>query len=113
MWGRSYPAAAIARVEWSTYARSYAAPRYRPPHPSQRCCPKDTGPAPDVEAIHHLIEQYTQAVDTVDLNLLSQIWSHSPEVSFIYPLGEEDGFDAIETAGLSKRNGRHVLGTRS
>jgi ketosteroid isomerase-like protein len=56
----------------------------------------DTGPAPDVAAIHHLIERYTKAVDTVDLNLLSQVWSHSPEVSFIYPLGEEHGFDAIE-----------------
>jgi ketosteroid isomerase-like protein len=56
----------------------------------------DTGFAPDVEAIHTLINQYTKAVDTVDLKLLSQIWSHSPEVSFIYPLGEEHGFDAIE-----------------
>jgi ketosteroid isomerase-like protein len=56
----------------------------------------DAGPAPDVMAIHHLIDQYTKAVDTVDLNLLSQIWSHSPEVSFIYPMGEEHGFDAIE-----------------
>jgi ketosteroid isomerase-like protein len=57
---------------------------------------EDTGPAPDVKEIHYLIERYTKAVDTVDLNLLSQIWSHSPEVSFIYPLGEEHGFDAIE-----------------
>jgi ketosteroid isomerase-like protein len=56
----------------------------------------DTGPATDVEAIHSLINQYTKAVHTVDLQLLSQIWSHSPEVSFIYPLGEEHGFDAIE-----------------
>jgi ketosteroid isomerase-like protein len=57
---------------------------------------QETGPAADVEAIHRLIGQYTKAVDTVDLNLLSQIWSHSPEVSFIYPLGEEHGLDAIE-----------------
>src|SRR5579863_7197414 len=56
----------------------------------------NTGPARDVEAIHQLINRYAKAVDTVDLNLLSQIWSHSPEVSFIYPLGEEHGFDAIE-----------------
>src|ERR1700729_4104270 len=56
----------------------------------------DTGSERDIAAIHHLIEQYGKAVDTVDLNLLSQIWSHSPEVSFIYPLGEEHGFDAIE-----------------
>jgi ketosteroid isomerase-like protein len=56
----------------------------------------DTDPAPDLAAIHELIKQYTNAVDSVDLKLLSQIWSHSPEVSFIYPLGEEKGFDAIE-----------------
>jgi ketosteroid isomerase-like protein len=56
----------------------------------------DTGPPSDVAAVHRLIEQYTKAVDTVDLKLLSQIWSHSPEVTFIYPLGEEQGFDAIE-----------------
>ena len=77
--------------------RSYPFRCYRLPRPSIcRCCQEDTGPAPDVEAIHHLIERYTKAVDTVDLNLLAQIWSHSPEVSFIYPLGEEHGFDAIE-----------------
>ena len=57
--------------------------------------PTDTGPASDVAALRHLIEQYGEAVDTVDLNLLSQIWSHSPEVSFVYPLGEEHGFEAI------------------
>ncbi len=56
----------------------------------------DTGPGRDIAAIHNLLEQYAKAVDTVDLTLLSQIWSHSPEVSFIYPLGEEHGFDAIE-----------------
>ncbi|MBV9405924.1 MAG: nuclear transport factor 2 family protein [Acidobacteriaceae bacterium] len=56
----------------------------------------DSGPASDVKAIHELVERYLKAVDTVDVNLLSQIWSHSSEASFIYPLGEEHGFDAIE-----------------
>jgi ketosteroid isomerase-like protein len=56
----------------------------------------DTGSGPDVNAIHQLIQHYAQAVDTVDLSLLSRIWSHSAEVSFIYPLGEEHGFSAIE-----------------
>ena len=64
--------------------------------PAYAAAQTDTGPAPDIAAIHHLIEQYAKAVDTVDLNLLSQIWSHAPEVSFIYPLGEQHGFDAIE-----------------
>jgi ketosteroid isomerase-like protein len=60
------------------------------------CIEADIGPASDVMAIHGLVEQYLQAVDKVDLTLLSQIWSHSPEASFIYPLGEEHGYDAIE-----------------
>jgi len=64
--------------------------------PACAAAQEDTGAAPEVEEIHYLIERYTKAVDTVDLKLLSQIWSHSPEVSFIYPLGEEHGFDAIE-----------------
>jgi ketosteroid isomerase-like protein len=55
----------------------------------------DTGPAADVAAIHTLIDHYTQAVDTADGKMLAQIWSHSPEVSFIYPLGEEHGYDSI------------------
>ena len=56
----------------------------------------DSGPASDAKTIRQLLERYLKAVDTVDLNLLSQIWSHSSESSFIYPLGEEHGFDAIE-----------------
>jgi hypothetical protein len=56
----------------------------------------DTGPDTDVNAIGQLIARYVQAVNTVDLSLLSQIWSHSVEVSFIYPLGEEHGVDAIQ-----------------
>lgn len=53
-------------------------------------------PSADSAAIHDLLAQYVKAVDTVDLKLLASIWSHSPEVSFIYPLGEEHGFDAIQ-----------------
>jgi len=52
--------------------------------PAYAMAQTDTGPEPDVAAIHHLVDQYAKAVDTVDLDLLAQIWSHSPEVSFIY-----------------------------
>ncbi len=52
--------------------------------------------AADSTAIHDLLGQYAKAVDRVDLKLLAEIWSHSPDVSFIYPLGEEHGFEAIE-----------------
>lgn len=64
--------------------------------PAYAAAQTDTGDGNDVTALHQLIEQYAKAVDTVDLNQMSQIWSHSPEVSFIYPLGEEHGLDAIE-----------------
>lgn len=56
----------------------------------------DASHASDVQAIHQLIDRYAEAVSKLDLNLLSQVWSHSPEVSFVYPLGEEHGYDAIE-----------------
>lgn len=56
----------------------------------------DSGPAAEVLAIHRLIHRYARAVDTADPELLGEIWSHSPAVSFIYPLGEERGFEAIE-----------------
>lgn len=65
--------------------------------PANPCCqPGDGAAVADSAAIHRLLGQYAKAVDTVDLKLLAQIWSHSPDVSFIYPLGEEHGFDAIE-----------------
>lgn len=65
--------------------------------PAYAGCQPDAGAAAvDNLAIHRLLDQYAQAIDTVDLKLLSQIWSHSPDVSFIYPLGEEHGFDAIQ-----------------
>jgi ketosteroid isomerase-like protein len=56
----------------------------------------DTGRAADVAAIHKLLERYAKAVDSIDSHELSEIWSHSAEVSFVYPLGEEKGFDAIK-----------------
>lgn len=64
--------------------------------PAGAAAQADSGPAADVLAIHRLIHRYARAVNTVDADLLAEIWSHSPEVSFISPLGEERGFQAIE-----------------
>ena len=52
-----------------------------------------------------------ERIRAVDLKLLDQIWSHAPDVSFIYPLGEERGFAAIEQNVFEKAMGgmfRHV-----
>jgi|GEM_PF-1446558 len=67
-----------------------------PAYARGQAAPDAAAAAADNLAIHRLLDQYAKAVDTVDLKLLAQIWYHSAEVSFIYPLGEEHGFDAIE-----------------
>jgi|SRR5579871_2313837 len=54
------------------------------------------GPAADVKAIHVIIARYEKVVDTTDVNELAQLFSHADDVTFIYPLGGERGFDAIE-----------------
>jgi ketosteroid isomerase-like protein len=64
--------------------------------PTCACGQAGVSASADSTAIHDLLGQYAKAVDSVDLKLLAEIWSHSPDVSFIYPLGEEHGFEAIE-----------------
>ena len=61
-----------------------------------QAAPDAAAASADNLAIHRLLDRYAKAVDTVDLKLMTQIWSHSPDVTFIYPLGEEHGFNAIE-----------------
>lgn len=95
-WRIAIPAGADCQIEWAQMSARMLLVTVAFLVPAGIGAQTNTGPAPDVGAIHHLINLYAKAVDTVDLNLLSQIWSHSPEVSFVYPLGEEHGFDAIE-----------------
>jgi hypothetical protein len=56
---------------------------------------QDSGAQADVDSIQHLIGEYATAVDTADVTLVRQIWSHSPDVSFIHPRGHEHGLDQI------------------
>lgn len=46
---------------------------------------------PDVQFIQNLIAEYASAADHADAALASQIWSHSPDASFIYPEGHAHG----------------------
>jgi len=64
--------------------------------PAGAVAQQEAGPASDLKAIHALIDRYAKSVDTLDPDLISQVWSHAGQVSFIYPLGEEHGLDAIE-----------------
>jgi ketosteroid isomerase-like protein len=56
---------------------------------------QSTGAAADVDSLQHLIAEYANAVDAADVTLVRKIWSNSPEVSFIHPMGHEHGLDQV------------------
>ena len=56
---------------------------------------QNSGAPADIGEIQHLLAQYAKAVDTADVELVRQIWSNSPEVSFIHPRGHEHGLDQV------------------
>ena len=41
------------------------------------------------------MQKYATSIDNADLALASEIWSHDPGVTFIYPLGTAHGFEQI------------------
>lgn len=57
---------------------------------------QSTGPQVDIQSIQGLIAEYTRSIDKVDTTLAAEIWSASPEVSFIHPLGHAYGFDQVK-----------------
>ena len=57
---------------------------------------QSTGPEADVQSIRALIANYARSIDTADTTLAAEIWSASPEVSFIHPLGHAHGFDQVK-----------------
>jgi ketosteroid isomerase-like protein len=54
------------------------------------------GTKEDVQSIEHLIASYATSIDNADTKLAEQIWSTSPDVSFIHPRGEEHGLSKVE-----------------
>jgi ketosteroid isomerase-like protein len=66
---------------------------------------QNTGDPAHIDSIQHLIADYAKAVDTADVKLVAEIWSNSPEVSFIHPLGHEHGLDQVEQNVF-----RHLMG---
>ncbi len=49
----------------------------------------------DRQQIQGLIEKYAQSIDAADTTLAAEVWSQSPDVSFIHPQGHEHGFDQV------------------
>jgi len=48
------------------------------------------------DAIRQQIERYTAALDAADIDLASQVWRTSAEVSFIHPAGHARGWEEVK-----------------
>jgi ketosteroid isomerase-like protein len=48
------------------------------------------------EAIRQQIAKYTAALDAADIDLASQVWRASAEVSFIHPAGHARGWEEVK-----------------
>jgi len=48
------------------------------------------------DQIKQLIATYAAAADGADVDLASQVWSNSPDVSFIHPQGHEHGWEEVK-----------------
>jgi ketosteroid isomerase-like protein len=48
-----------------------------------------------IKQISGILQQYATSIDNADVALASQIWSHDPGVTFIFPLGTAHGFQQI------------------
>jgi ketosteroid isomerase-like protein len=48
------------------------------------------------DAIRQQIAKYTVALDTADIDLASQVWRTSAEVSFIHPAGHAHGWEEVK-----------------
>ena len=52
--------------------------------------------AADAQSIRGIIEKYAKSVDGADTTLAGEIWSKSPDVSFIHPRGYERGWEQVK-----------------
>ena len=48
------------------------------------------------DAIQQQLAKYTAALDAADINLASQVWLTSPEVSLIHPAGHQHGWEQVK-----------------
>ncbi len=53
------------------------------------------GDQEQITQIKAILQKYTTSIDNADVALASEIWSHDPSVTFIFPLGTAHGFEQI------------------
>jgi ketosteroid isomerase-like protein len=60
------------------------------------CARETPGPQAATEAIKAQIAKYLAALDAADSAMAGEVWLNSPEISLIWPLGYEHGWDQIK-----------------
>lgn len=75
---------------------SWGAPRGRGAGWIAEAAPQERDERTQDDAIRHLIAKYAQSIDEANTTLASEIWATTPDVSFIYPLGYERGWDEVK-----------------
>jgi hypothetical protein len=62
---------------------------------------------PDAKAtIRAMVDRYMQSIDAADPKLGATVWSPTPDVTFINPLGHEHGWDEISSEVYGKLMGQ-------
>ena len=59
----------------------------------------------DADQVRAVLEKYEESIDKADIGLASEVWSHSPEVTFIQPRGTDRGLKAVEGSFYKKEMG--------
>jgi ketosteroid isomerase-like protein len=85
----------IAVVEGNLAAQDKAATEYE----------RSVSPAAKAE-IRSLVDRYMQSIDDANPKLGATVWSPTPDVSFINPLGHEVGWDRIVSEVYTKLMGQ-------
>lgn len=57
---------------------------------------ENTGNSTEIQQIQQLQKRYVASIDGADPALVDQVWSHSPDVIFVEPLGTERGLIQVE-----------------
>jgi ketosteroid isomerase-like protein len=60
------------------------------------CRDEADGTKAATDAVRQQIEKYTAALHAADIDLASQVWRTSPEISFIHPAGHARGWEELK-----------------
>lgn len=58
-------------------------------------CTRAPDAAQDRRDVEQVMEKYLQSVKTADVNLASEVWLQSPDVSVVTPFGRFQGWDSV------------------